>query len=226
MDSYKQTLHAQFANSPTITGLIDAMNQWLDPGADLDAFYSTLWSVDTAVGEGLDIWGRIVDVSRQLQITTTPAYLGFKEAFTVSTSSTGPQPFDQAPMYNGPLATTTYTLADDAYRKLIMVKALANITNCTPASLNQLLLYLFKGEGRCYVHDTGQMMLRYVFEFDLSAVELAIMLNSGAVPRPAGVQATVMQLAPSTTFGFAEATGSQPFGQGVFFTSSGLRDAN
>lgn len=226
MDAYRQTLHAQFANSPTIAGLIEAMNQWLDPGADLQSFYDTIWNVDTATGVGLDIWGRIVDVSRQLQITTTPAYLGFVEAATPTTAATGPQPFGQAPMYNGPPATTTYTLADDAYRKLIMVKALANITNCTAGSLNELLLYLFAGQGRAYVHDTGAMMLRYVFEFDLSAVELAIMLNSGAVPRPAGVKATIMTIDPHTTFGFAEATGSQPFGQGVFFTSSGLRDAN
>ncbi|NWC11947.1 DUF2612 domain-containing protein [Pseudomonas agarici] len=225
MENYKDTILSQYANSPTITAMIDAFNQWIDPSADIDNFYSVVWNVNTAVGFGLDIWGKIVNVSRELQISNTPAYLGFDEAFTVPTAATGAQPFGQAPMYNGPLATTTYTLADDAYRKLIMVKALANITDCTSPSLNALLRYLFAGEGRCYVVDTGGMQMRYVFEFTLSPVDLAIMLNSGAIPRSAGVLVSVMQLDPATTFGFAEAS-LQPFGQGVFFSSSGIQNAN
>lgn len=225
MGNYKDTLLSQYANSPTITALIDAFNQWIDPGADIDAFYSIVWNVETAQGFGLDIWGKIVNVSRELQISNAPAYLGFGEAFTTPTAATGAQPFGQAPMYNGTLATTTYTLGDDAYRKLIMVKSLANITDCTSPSLNALLRYLFAGEGRCYVVDTGGMRSRYVFEFQLSAVELAIMLSSGAVPRSAGVLVSVMQVDPSSTFGFAEA-GLQPFGSGTFFSPLGLQDAN
>lgn len=225
MKNYKDTLLAQYANSPTITGLIDAFNQWIDPSADIDAFYSAIWNIETAGTAGLDMWGKIVNVSRELQINIAPAYLGFNEAFTDATSTTGPQPLGQATMYAGPLATTTYTLGNDAYRKLIMVKALANITDCTSPSLNALLRYLFAGEGRCYVVDTGGMRSRYVFEFQLSAVELAIMLSSGAVPRPAGVLISIMQVDPATTFGFAEA-GLQPFGSGTFISPLGLQDAN
>ncbi|PTQ70283.1 DUF2612 domain-containing protein [Pseudomonas sp. GV071] len=225
MHNYRDTQLSQYANSPTITTLLDAFNQWIDPTADLNAFYDIVWNLETAQGFGLDYWGKIVNVSRDLQVDSAPLYLGFDEAFTPATAASGPQPLNQAPMYAGPLATSTYTLADDAYRKLIMVKALANITNCTCASLNALLRYLFAGEGRAYVVDTGGMQVRYVFEFSLSAVELAIMLHSGAVPRSAGVRVTILQLDPSTTFGFAEA-GLQPFGQGTFFTQSGLQDAN
>lgn len=225
MKNYPDTLLAQYANSPTLGALIDAFNQWFDPGADLDNFYNLIWNVQTARGVGLDMWGKIVDVPRQLQVSTLPTYFGFDEAYTTATSTTGSQPFNMAPMYAGPLATSTYTLADDAYRQLILVKALANITDCTTPSLNALLQFLFAGEGRCYVSDTGKMEMRYVFEFDLSPVELAIMVNSSAVPRAAGVLASVMQVTPATTFGFNEA-GLQPFGQGTFFTSARLQYAN
>lgn len=225
MDNYTDTILAEYANSPTITSLIDLFNQCVDPSVNIDAFYSTIWDVSTAGTAGLNVWGKIVNVSRELQIQTTPTYFGFDEAFTTATSTTGVQPFEQAPMFDGSPATTTYTLANDAYRKLIMVKALANITNCTSPSLNKLLRYLFDGEGRCYVVDTGGMQVRYVFEFSLSDVELAIMLNSGVVPRTAGVLVSVMQIDPSTTFGFAEAD-LQPFEQGVFFSTSGLQNAN
>lgn len=225
MDDYKATILSQYANSPTITALIDRFNDWIDPTADIDNFYTVVWNVETAIGFGLDIWGRIVDVPRNLQVVPSDIYLGYSEANSGTATDTDAQPFGQATMWNGPPATTTFALSDDAYRKLIMVKALANITDCTAANLNALLRFLFDGEGRCYVSDTGQMSIRYVFEFNLSPVELSIMLHSGAVPRPAGVLVQVMQLDVPTTFGFNEA-GLQPFGSGVFFTASGLQNAS
>ncbi len=218
----RDTLLAQYANSPRIVALVQAFNAWIDPQVDLDTFYDYVWNVDTAQGFGLDIWGAIVDVSRNLKIVTAGQYFGFDEALT-GTSLT-PQPFGQAPFWNGPPASTTYALGDDAYRKLILVKALANITDCTAANLNKLLEFLFDGEGRAYVVDTGGMTFRFVFEFILSDVERSIMLNSTAIPRPSGVLAQVMTVDPAYTFGFNEA-GGQPFGSGVFFTQAGLQNA-
>lgn len=211
----QNTIISQFANSPTLTQLIFNMNEYIDPRTDFDNFYDFVWNVSTAQKWGLDIWGRIVNVSRNLLIPSDPDYLGFAEAADF-------QPFGQAPFYSGAVTTQTFTLSDDAYRTLIMVKALANISACTVPSLNQLLQNLFKGRGRCYVTDTGNMQMRYTFEFALQPFELAIMTQSGAVPRPAGVLASVLQVDLSTTFGFAESGDSQPFGSGVFFTSSGI----
>jgi hypothetical protein len=224
MQNYRDTILSQYANSPTLTGLIDYFNQWIDPETDLNNFFDFVWNVDTAVGFGLDIWGRIVNVSRNLQIDNPASYLGFDEANTGTATETDARPFGQGVFYNGPPASTTFALSDDAYRKLIMVKALANITDCTAASLNALLRFLFEGQGRCYMVDTGGMSIRYVFEFNLSPVELSIMTRSSAVPRPAGVLVQILQLDPSATFGFNEG-GLQPFGQGTFFTASGIQNA-
>lgn len=221
----ESTLISQYANSPTIVQLVQNMGQYVDTGADLNTFYDFVWNVDTAQGFGLDIWGRIVGIGRDLNIPGVASYLGFTEAFTEETADTGPQPFGQAPFYSGPASTTTYTLADDAYRKLILVKALGNISDCSVPSLNQLLQNLFAGRGRCYVTDTGAMEMRFVFEFNLLPYEIAVLTNSGAVPRPAAVSARLVQIAKSTTFGFFEGFG-QPFGSGVFFSTSGLIDAS
>jgi hypothetical protein len=149
-----------------------------------------------------------------LTIPGDVTYLGFDEALNW-------QPFNQAPFYTGEQATQTYRLADDAYRTLILVKALANISDCTSPSLNRLLSNLFAGRGRCYVSDTGYMEFRYVFEFALEPYEIAILTQSGAIPKPAAVLANLLQVDISTTFGFNEGL-MQPFGSGVFFTSSGL----
>jgi hypothetical protein len=222
----RNTVISQYANSPTILALIDAMYDAISPDADIDAFYDFVWNVDTAQGFGLDIWGRIVNVSRNLTIPGTTTYLGFNEAYTAITAATGAQPFGQAPFYTGVQATNTYILADDAYRTLILVKALANISDCTVPNLNKLLQTLFAGRGRCYVTDTGAMEMRYVFEFQLLPFELAILTQSGAVPRPAAVYARVLTVDVPTTFGFSEAGIYEPFGQGVFFNgANGLQNA-
>ncbi|CAE6869144.1 hypothetical protein R75461_08473 [Paraburkholderia nemoris] len=64
MKNWTDTLLAQYANSPTITAMLDCLNQDIGPHAGLDAFYDTIWNVATALGYGLDVWGRIVNVKR------------------------------------------------------------------------------------------------------------------------------------------------------------------
>lgn len=219
MENVIRTVVSQFANSPTIMQLIESFNEYIDPDTDFDTFFDFVWNVDTAQGFGLDIWGRIVGIDRTLTIPGAVTYFGFTEG-------TGAQPFNQAPMYDGVRATQSYVLADPAYRSLILVKALANISACTARSLNTLLQSLFAGRGRCYVVDTGGMSMRFVFEFALLPYEIAILTQSGAVPRPAAVDARILQVDSPTTFGFNEGMTFQPFNQGVFFNETlGLLNA-
>lgn len=220
MIDFEKTIISQYGNSPTILQLVQNMNAYLDPRADFDAFFDYVWNVDTAQGFGLDIWGRIVNISRELQIPNAPVYFGFKDALP------GSYPFDEAPFYDGtPPATQTYKLADDAYRKLILTKALANIASSNAPSLNQLLQNMFADRGRCYVNDLGGMQFRYTFEFDLTLQEYAIVTQSGVLPRPAGVNAILFQSA-LPLFGFSEAgLSAAPFGQGVFIPQGAINAA-
>src|SRR6185312_11532505 len=143
MQNFRDTILSQYANSPVLGQLIEDFNEWIDPSADFDAFYNVVWNVQTAVGFGLDIWGRIVNVPRQITIVDLPVYLGFKEALPSS------YPFGQEPFYAGHATSSVYALSDDAYRVLIMTKALANISSFTAPSVNRLLQYLFAGRGSC-----------------------------------------------------------------------------
>jgi len=71
MNNYEQTVISQYGNSDAILALIGSFNDAVDPSSDIDNFYVHIWDVATATGFGLDIWGRIVGVSRT--IPTTPA---------------------------------------------------------------------------------------------------------------------------------------------------------
>lgn len=207
------TIISQYANSDILTTLCTNINEYLDQTANLDAFYQYIWNVDTAQGYGLDVWGRIVGVNRILQVVTGD-YLGFKEALP------GSDTFGQGPFYAGAPLTTNYALSDEAYRMLIFAKALANITDGSIPAINQILLNLFPGRGNCYVTEDNTsntwfgfaeagaktfgegtfyngsaiqwMRMTYTFEFALTAVELAIVQNSGVLPKPTGVAATVV----------------------------------
>jgi hypothetical protein len=66
MQNHRATVISQFANSPVLLALVDSMDSEIDPSANIDAFYDTVWNINTASGYGLDVWGRIVGVSRNL----------------------------------------------------------------------------------------------------------------------------------------------------------------
>lgn len=211
MIDVEQTIISQYANSPTLVRLVDNMNEYIDPRANFAAFYNFVWNVNTAVGFGLDIWGKIVGVSRLLQIPGNDPIVGFDNTDL---------PKDWTPMSQGRFAvegevTTAYTLPDDAYRVLVLTKALANIITTTAPALNQLLRNLFPGRGRAFVRDLGNMSMAFVFNFRLTAVEYAILTQSGVMPHPAGVFYSVIVI-PGGLFGFQGYTGALPFNVGVF----------
>lgn len=132
-------------------------------------------------------------------------------------------PFDDGVFYDDQGSTETYLLTDDAYRQLIKVKMLANITATNTPSLNKLLQLLFANRGRCYVVDLRNMQMMYTFEFALEDFERAILTQSGALPNPGGVQVFINE-AYEDSFGFAESTDAFPFDDGVF--SNGVINAN
>lgn len=72
MQNVESTIISQYGNSATISQLIQNMNDYIDPSADIDNFYNYVFNIETAQGFGLDIWGRIVGVSRI--VLSNPVY--------------------------------------------------------------------------------------------------------------------------------------------------------
>lgn len=226
MQNYTDTYCSEYANSPTLTQLITNMNQYMDPRANLLAFYNYVWNVDTAQGFGLDTWGRIVGVSRVIPIPGTAGSFGFANADSPPDWENfgDGSPGVGGPFYGGQITTGGYRLNDDSYRTLILTKAFANICATTAPSLNALVQQLFPGRGRAYTVDRGKsnssvggMQMTYVFEFRLSSIEYAILAFSGVLPHPAGVLVSVVVI-PAGTFGFQEQGPLvKPFNFGVFY---------
>jgi hypothetical protein len=176
MNNVEQTVISQYGNSPTISQLIQNMNEYIDPEVNIWAFYNFVFNVQTAQGFGLDIWGRIVGLQGGRNILANPVYV----------------------------------LDDTAFRSVILVKALSNISASTIPAINQLLTNWMTGRGRCYVTDPGGMQLIYVFEFPLQPFELVILQQSGIFLRPAGVFANTF-INNRPFFGFKAETGTNTY---------------
>jgi hypothetical protein len=203
-----QTIISQYANSPIIKLLIEDFNEAIDPRRTIDLFYTMIWNPYTAQGYGLDVWGRIVGVSRFLKLPSNYGqYFGFH-------GGSG-QPFNQAPFYDPRTGSKSYFVNDPTYRLMILAKAYSNITVTTIPAINLILTILFGDRGRCYAASEGRMTMHYVFEFELNDVEKAIIAQSGILPKPAGVNVLILQHLSYATFGF-NGSGCQPFNQAPF----------
>jgi hypothetical protein len=181
------TIISQYSNSDRLDAILTSYATAMDMTEPFDDFYDFEFNVLTAQGYGLDVWGRIVDVSRTIQLPSgSGSYLGFEEA---GSSWSG---FGQAPFYSGGTLTNNVSLADADYRTLILAKAAANICDGSIPAINAILLALFPGSGDCYCTDLGNMQMQYVFKFALTPIQLAIVENSGALPTPVGVASSVV----------------------------------
>lgn len=181
------TVAHQYRNSPTLLQLISNFSQYVDSSADFQRFYDNVWNIQTAQGFGLDILGRLVGVSRQVNV---PAIF--------------------------PLAVSPgiRNLTDDQFRVVIYAKALANIVSTSCPDLNRVLTALFPGRGSAYVEDLGGMRIKNKFLFALQPTEFAIIAQSGAVMHPAGVQSSIFNVQPY--FGFGEAESWSTFDENPF----------
>ena len=180
---YLRAVISQYANSPILLQILGDLSDNIDPAANLDAFYTLIWNVETAQGFGLDLWGRIVGVSRVLQVPAG-TFFGFE-------SSASAESFGHGIFYGFGSATSNFPLNDEAYRRLIMAKAAANITDGSVPAINAILTALFPDAAPAYVEDNGGMEMTYVFSATLSPSDYAIVSQSGALPKPAGVSFTV-----------------------------------
>jgi hypothetical protein len=108
-------------------------------------------------------------------------------------------------------------MEDPQFLELVMLKALSNISRSSIPSINQLLQNWMAGRGKCYCTDLGNMVMGYVFEFELQPFEITIMTQSGIFLRPAGVGAFAIT-STFPVFGFSEmgTTYAAPFDQAPF----------
>lgn len=200
------TVIAQYANSPNLLKLIYDFSENIKVCSFFTDFYNNIWDIDTANGYGLNIWGVIVGVNRTVK-TFTGFFWGFNEETLLLA-----RPYHDITGYNDTLTNSEdirtaigtfrdfqeiegeITFNDSNFRQLILAKAYANISNYTASDLNKILMLIFGDAGKgheLYVRDNQDMSMTIVFNFIPTSDEVAIIMNTGILFKPAGVELKV-----------------------------------
>jgi hypothetical protein len=186
---YRDTILSQYANSPIFLAMLASLDVAIDQCPNVTAFYWNVWNIRTAVGYGLDVWGRIVGVGRYLNVAASTDF-GFAEPG--DTSEVG---FNQGQFYSGAADTTTnYAMSDSMYRQVILAKSMSNLCDGSIREINIVLRALFPSSGTAWVTDGQNMTMTYTFNWFLSPVQYAIVTQTGVLPRPCGVAVSIVQL--------------------------------
>ncbi|EBV1210117.1 hypothetical protein CC928_21815 [Salmonella enterica subsp. enterica serovar Guildford] len=209
---WEDTILTQYSASKKLLSIIDTFNQAVSLDDFTDEFIKKVWDLTTCETFGLDMWGKIVGVSRYIVAPIDSDSFGFSEADDGSHDY--PSPFNDSPFYGGVQETTNVRLSDDAYRTLIFCKAFTNISIATIPDINKFLKILFYQRGRAYCVNYRDMTIGMTFEFDLASYEESILTNYDVKPIPSGVQVNIRQIV-SPYFGFA--TDAYPFNDGTFY---------
>ena len=200
--NYLETILSQYEHSPHMRQLIELFNDGIDNSKQTDNFYVNLFNVSTANSMGLDIWARIVGISRTIEYSgvfpdDSDIIWGFKGSEL--------QNYEHGNFLGIQSQTPrNITVNDAALRTMIMVKAAANITHGSLAELNKSIALLFEstGEGKAFtLSDTGRMKLILVLRFSSSTILKIILQYGNILPIPAGVGIEIREIQP-VVFGF------------------------
>lgn len=210
--NWEETILTQYSASNNLLSIINTFDQAVSIDDFTDEFITKVWDLSTNESYGLDVWGKIVGISRYIEAPIESDSFGFSEADAGAADY--PLPFNDSPFYAGVQETTSVRLGDDAYRTLILCKAFSNISIATIPDINRFLKILFSGRGRAYCVNYRDMTIGITFEFELAPYEVSILTNYEVVPVPSGVQLNITQIVPPY-FGFAD--DAYPFNDGTFF---------
>lgn len=188
-------VQSQYGASSTIKQLLYDFRENIKPGVDIDVFYKNIMNIETASGIGLDIWGRILNASRNMFLENgTPVelddthfrqFLIFKALANICDASMAT------------LNQMAMKLYDD--NSLIVVSVLTQDT-------------LPSGD----YYNTTPMRVRWTWRAnDVTNLERALFSNGIILCLAAGVGWTVAVISKDPLFGFAGSK-LQPFNQGAF----------
>lgn len=171
-DLKSHAIQSQYSASPRMLDLMEGFQTRLEPRADIDLFYESMFDIRTASGAGLDNWGRIVGVARIIEDEDTSLTLE-------------DEPYRMLLLYK---ALANISASDAA----TLNKLLHTLMGSGIGGFN----------APAYVLEVGPMVIRWVFEDFMDPIQLAVFRVAGTLARGAGVGWEIYAVNPETAFGF------------------------
>lgn len=186
-------IQSQYSQSLTIAKLLDNFRNEILPDADINAFVQNVMQLDTAVGKGLDILGRIVGSERTI-------------SYKDSTYTLSDENYRALLKYKA-LANITDTSLATLNKMMSILFPEDNIS---------VYVILYGEEEAGTKFNDYPMHVRWLTDKQLTEEELVLFAVGGRLTLNAGVGWEFMAIDTSTVFGFL-GSDLQPFNQGRFF---------
>lgn len=179
--AYTGLITSEHAPKPKFAALVAALAQPMADAAGIAQSMSTIFDVDTAVGQQLDFIGQWVGLTRNLRVPITGVF------FSV----------DIAPGLDQGIVWTTFTptdglqqLPDEQYRIALRAKILNNQWNGSLSQAYQIYNALFSNSAYVpFVQDNGDLTMYIGLAGQIPDALTLAMLTQGMLDvRPAGVQ--------------------------------------
>ena len=174
-------IYAQYRDK---TKAVDWLNIAREMSGDLEAASIAVrnsYAIDTAVGEQLDVIGRIVVAPRSF-VGNTPMDPGL---FALTD---GDEFGDESAMFSALTINQDGALSDELYRLVIRAKI---VKNNSPATIEDILVgmnFLLPGAEVLRVTDGEDMSFSVEFYGAITNLERFALINAGLVPKPQGVR--------------------------------------
>lgn len=174
-------IYAQYRNKPKAVQWYQITRRLANQLGNAAVAVRIMYDIDTAVGEQLDILGRIVVVSR--------SFLGHQplEVFQFAEPD-GAEFGDDAAVFSATNVDVDQQMSDDLYRLVIKSKIIKNNSDASIESLLYGMNFLLPNAQILRVTDNEDMSFSVELYGNISNLERWALLNSTLVPKPQGVK--------------------------------------
>lgn len=210
---YENLLIVQYSDKPKASATISSIVKRFKNNFDLLEQMEDAFDLDNAVGKQLDIIGKIVGISRNVEGVIPKIFFGFD-------GNVNARGFDSAAFYT--LDQQQYTdtqLSDSDYRFFIRMKiaknhAKATMSDDNGSNLNNIVLSMF--DGYAYMVDNKDMSVTIYVENSPKSYLLPYAISLDLIPLPQAVEVKYISLIARKSFGFSNNQNSFGFSSGSF----------
>ncbi len=216
IEDYQNLLIKQYWEKTKAKGEIGVQAKSWEKGFDLLASFLDAFGVGTAVGDQLDIIGRVVGINRRIPYVLEKNFFGFDDNSLARGfgSLTEILP-DRSTFYS--IFSSPYSdlqLSDPDYRIFIKMKIAKNVTlgvmaTSQSVSIVNAVFQAFNGEA--YVDDNKDMSLTLYISDAIEEETVRVLEIMDLLPKPQGVRYIIVRADLSETFGFDDNPESKGF---------------
>lgn len=212
-DEYENLLIVQYSDKPKASAMISAIVSRFKNISDVIEEFESAFDLDSAIGSQLDIIGKIVGISRNVEGVIPKIFFGFD-------GNVNARGFGLAPFYTTDQAQYTDTqLSDSDYRFFIRIKIAKNHVKATMSddngsNLNAVILSMF--EGYAYMVDNKDMTVTIYIENSPKSYLLPYAISLDLIPLPQAVEVKYISIVARKTFGFSNNPNAFGFSSGSF----------